>query len=187
MNKFDQLMIIASHWASTRQVGNTTVPLMGVSQAPAAVYLCHSNEYAETLRPVVNEMKLPVANPVLRGPIQSVHDLKGYNMPLVVDHFYMSELILALPSHINSEARRARIEEIEDISQSRDVEMKSNGVVWCRHCERALEHPDAPCSCDILYKKRKERIRKLKAGEIYGRHVGSDAADRAVDENGNLF
>lgn len=66
---------------------------------------------------------------------------------------------------IRRREREARIEEIEDIDQSRDVEEYGDGYFWCKHCTMQLQNDDSECACNFLYDKRKRRLAQLKAEE----------------------
>jgi uncharacterized Zn finger protein (UPF0148 family) len=70
------------------------------------------------------------------------------------------------------EGIKRQIEEIEDISQSRDVIVNPDGTILCSHCTMQLETEDEDCACEILYRKRKVRIERLRA-ELTGPGDGS--------------
>lgn len=57
---------------------------------------------------------------------------------------------------------QARIEEIEDIDQSRDVVQTEDGTWTCQHCTMTLKDRESPCACNMLYLKRKHRIERLR-------------------------
>lgn len=58
---------------------------------------------------------------------------------------------------------RAQIEEIEDIDQSRNIEVGADGDIWCSSCEMWLEDEGQSCGCNNLFEKRLERLTKLKS------------------------
>lgn len=61
---------------------------------------------------------------------------------------------------------QARIEEIEDISQSRDVEVDPSGVAWCITCQMEIEHIDDDCACIRIYNRRRNRLAQLRDGVL---------------------
>jgi hypothetical protein len=61
------------------------------------------------------------------------------------------------------EGIKRHIEEIEDISQSRDVIVNPHGTILCSHCTMKLETEDEECACEVLYRKRRARIERLRA------------------------
>ncbi len=67
-----------------------------------------------------------------------------------------------LVEFVLQEIAEARIEEIEDIDQSRDIEEEVGGIIWCTSCEMTLEDPDQKCGCNNIYDKRKQRISMLR-------------------------
>jgi hypothetical protein len=56
----------------------------------------------------------------------------------------------------------ARLEEIEDIDQSRDVETDGSGYIHCDSCMMQLESVDQKCGCNYLYDQRKARLVALR-------------------------
>lgn len=73
----------------------------------------------------------------------------------------------AMNKHVEALLRRhvltARIEEIEDIDQSRDIQVEDDGdYIWCMSCHMILEDREQDCACNILYQKRKDRLAALR-------------------------
>ena len=56
----------------------------------------------------------------------------------------------------------ARIEEIEDIDQSRNVVEEDDGIIWCDSCAMVLETENDKCGCNHLYEQRKTRLAELR-------------------------
>lgn len=80
------------------------------------------------------------------------------------NHYVVSQdLATEMYRMADRRVEEARIDEIEDISQSRDVVVEDDGTIWCQHCHMTLEDSSQDCACDIIYKKRAERLRQLRA------------------------
>lgn len=73
------------------------------------------------------------------------------------------ESVNAIMALIDQAVAEARIEEIEDIGQSRHVVVEDDDTIWCEHCHMVLEDSSQDCACEIIYQKRAERLRKLRS------------------------
>ena len=62
----------------------------------------------------------------------------------------------------NAREVKARIEEIEDIDQSRAIEADDEFGTFCQSCHMTLESPEDSCGCNHLYQQRKGRLAELR-------------------------
>lgn len=60
----------------------------------------------------------------------------------------------------------ARIEEIEDVDQSRSVVTDPDGTIWCMECQMELDGENERCACNVIYSKRKNRLEQLRKGVL---------------------
>lgn len=79
-----------------RRIGNTTASIAGCMNTRDTIFIVRDRRHAETLMYEFNGEKQGEEiwiNNLLLKTIFDIPKLKGYKMPVIVDHFALSELI----------------------------------------------------------------------------------------------
>lgn len=158
---------------------NPTVPIREIwtAQPPTA------QPKASTEVPhVIDEVDEPNSNPQQAEELQPIPMINGLDCPacghptlILGNGGYVTCSLEGCPNPDYAEANEAKleayaaekvaaaqIEEIEDIDQSRDIEVDAAGIIWCTSCEMVLEDPNDKCGCNRLYDKRRQRVAKIR-------------------------